>query len=399
MEFIPASVRYRTQALRFAYRFPLLSAVLSQVVFWMVLNSVFVISAYFILKAASLTVPELLIPSFPIIWGLIMIISVLYGAALGLIDHLFDGRFRPRISLGMLIIGKGLLYSIAFIVIAFMGLLALDHLLAPVRFGPIKLDQISLGRMTLFLGLAPTTLAGNFLISFIQQVNRSFGPGMLAAMIVGRYRKPVCEKRVFMFMDLRDSTAHAERLGPDAYSAMVRDLFHDTDSVVPRYQAEVFQHVGDEVVLTWNARALQDGTDCLLLFFAVREAIQARAKRYIGRYGVLPEFKAGLHVGDVVAVEVGDIRREVAYHGDTINTASRIQGLCNEYQRTLLVSRTMLNLCNTENHPDLRAEDIGTLQLKGKQTLVDVIAIESTKCDVPEFPQRSGKTAWTRKPA
>lgn len=399
MDFTHTPARYRTRALRFAYQFPLLSAVLTQVVFWMVLNTVFVVSAYLILKAASLTVPELVIPPFPIIWGLIMVISVLYGIALGLIDRLFEGRYRPRITLGMLILGKGLLYSIAYVAIASMGLLVLDHLLAPVRFGPINLDQGGAGRMTLLLGLAPTTIAGNFLISFINQVNRSFGPGLLVAMITGRYRKPVCEKRIFMFMDLRDSTTHAERLGPDAYSAMVRDLFHDTDSVVPRYQAEVFQHVGDEVVLTWNARALKDGADCLLLFFAVREAIRARAKRYIGRYGVLPEFKAGLHVGDVVAVEVGDIRREVAYHGDTINTASRIQGLCNDYQRTLLVSRTMLNLCNMENQPSLRAEDIGKMQLKGKQALVDVIAIECTKGEMPDLRRRTGKAASAKKRA
>lgn len=399
MEFIPKPAHYRTRVLRFAYRFPLLSAVLTQVVFWMALNTVFVVSAYLVLKAASLTAPGLVLPPFPVIWGLIMIVSVLYGTALGLIDRLFEGRFRPRISLGMSILGKGLLYSAAYIAIASVGLFALDHVLAPFRFGPINMDQVGAGRMTVLLTLAPTTVAGNFLISFINQVSRSFGPGLLAAMITGRYRKPVCERRVFMFMDLRDSTTHAERLGPDAYSAMVRDLFHDTDSVVPRYQAEVFQHVGDEVVLTWNARGLTDGTDCLLLFFAVREAIQARSKRYIGRYGVLPEFKAGLHLGDVVAVEVGDIRREVAYHGDTINTASRIQGLCNEYQRTLLVSRTMLDFCHLDGHPDLRAEDIGKLQLRGKQTLVDVIAIECAKGEMPDLRRRAGKTVSTKQPA
>ena len=395
MEFLPTPARYRTRTLRFAYRWPLLSAVLTQVVFWMALNTVFVVSAYLVLQAASLTAPQLALPPFAIMWGLVMAISIFYGAALGLIDRLFEGRVSPRISLGMRILGKGLLYSGAYIAIASVGLLVLDLILAPFRFGPINLDPVGTGRITILLTLAPTTVAGNFLISFINQVNRSFGPGLLAAMIMGRYRKPVCEKRVFMFMDLRDSTALAERLGPDKYSAMVRDLFHDTDSVVPRYQAEVFQHVGDEVVLTWNARGLTDATDCLLLFFAVRETIRARAKRYIERYGVLPEFKAGLHVGDVVAVEVGDIRREVAYHGDTINTASRIQGLCNEYQRTLLVSRTLLDLCHLENHPDLKAEDIGKLQLKGKQTLVDVIAIECTKGDVPDLRRRTGKAAST----
>lgn len=399
MPLTPAPAHDRTRDSRPAFRSPLLAAVLGQVAFWTALNTVFAVSAYLVLKAASPAAPGLVHPPFTIVWGLIMLGSMLYGIVLGSIDRIVDSRLRPRISLGMSITGKGLLYSMAYLAIATVALFILNQLPVPARPGPISLGQAGMDGGTVLLTLSPTTVAGNFLIAFINQVNRSFGPGLLAAMITGRYRKPVYEKRVFMFMDLRDSTTHAERLGPAEYSALVRDLFHDTDSVVPRYKAEVFQHVGDEVVLTWNARGMKDGTDCLLLFFAVREAIRARSKRYIGRYGVLPEFKAGLHLGDVVAVEVGDFRREVAYHGDTVNTASRIQELCNPYQRTLLVSRAMLDFCHLGRHPDLRAEDIGKLQLKGKQALVDVIAIESTTSSSPTPRRGAGEAASTTGPA
>jgi class 3 adenylate cyclase len=45
------------------------------------------------------------------------------------------------------------------------------------------------------------------------------------------------------------------------------------------------------------------------------------------------------------AVEVGDIRRDIAYHGDTLNTASRIQGLCNEFGAEFPSSMDFLNRC------------------------------------------------------
>ena len=36
--------------------------------------------------------------------------------------------------------------------------------------------------------------------------------------------------------------------------------------------------------------------------------------------------------------QVGELKSEITYHGDAINTASRIQNLCNSYQSRLLVS-------------------------------------------------------------
>jgi len=52
-----------------------------------------------------------------------------------------------------------------------------------------------------------------------------------------------------------------------------------------------------------------------------------------------------------------------------------------------------------ENQPSLRAEDIGKMQLKGKQALVDVIAIECTKGEMPDLRRRTGKAASAKKRA
>ncbi len=45
-------------------------------------------------------------------------------------------------------------------------------------------------------------------------------------------------------------------------------------------------------------------------------------------------------MGKVTAVEIGDIKRDIAYHVDTLNTAARIQSVCNEYNKDFLVSET-----------------------------------------------------------
>jgi adenylate cyclase len=82
------------------------------------------------------------------------------------------------------------------------------------------------------------------------------------------------------------------------------------------------------------------------------------------KYGLVPFFKAGLNVGDVTIAEVGQIKREIAFHGDTLNTASRIQGKCNEYKKSLLMSQALKELI--EGKEELQINLVGEVMLRGK---------------------------------
>ena len=173
---------------------------------------------------------------------------------------------------------------------------------------------------------------------FIVQVADKFGQGVLISFLLGKYHRPKEETRIFMFIDLASSTTYAESLGHLRYSELIQDCFFDLTDVVLQTRAVVYQYVGDEVVLTWDIETGLDGANCLRSFFDFDRAIQARKEHYLSRYGMLPVFKAGINAGTVTAVEVGEIKKELAYHGDVLNTASRIQGKCNELGSRVLVS-------------------------------------------------------------
>ena len=102
-------------------------------------------------------------------------------------------------------------------------------------------------------------------------------------------------------------------------------------------------YVGDEVIVTWpvGARPRQSYVDC---FFAIEDLINALADRYKQEFGLVPEFRAGIHAGPVVISECGDSRRQVAYFGDTVNVAARLQAHCKEAGRRLLVSAEVVRL-------------------------------------------------------
>jgi len=205
---------------------------------------------------------------------------------------------------------------------------------------------------------------------FILQVAEKFGQGVLVNFLLGKYHRPREEVRVFMFMDLRSSTAYAEKLGHTKYSRLLQDCFSDLTETVTRHNAQIYQYVGDEVVLTWDLTRGLANYNCINAFYDYDKTIHQREGYYKRLYGVIPEFKAGVNLGEVMVAEVGELKKEIAYHGDALNTAARIQEMCNEFAKRILISDKVRDALNGNREHDFR--EVGTIRLKGKETPVNI---------------------------
>jgi adenylate cyclase len=199
---------------------------------------------------------------------------------------------------------------------------------------------------------------------FFLQVNDKFGPGILIKFLRGQYHSPKDEQRVFMFLDLRSSTSIAERIGHHEYFNLLRDLFAEITPIILKYQGEIYQYVGDEVVISWPLKKGLNNANCVRCFLEVEEHLNELAPYYLKDYGCSPEFKAGLHFGQVTAGEVGVIKKDIVYSGDVLNTAARIQAQCNQYKVNLLLSDELYHLLDHQNQFELIS--IGSIELRGK---------------------------------
>ena len=148
----------------------------------------------------------------------------------------------------------------------------------------------------------------------------------------------------------------------------------DINEMLLVFQAEVYQYVGDEIVVTWREREGLGDFNSIRFYFACQKQFQERAEYYQSQYELIPEFKAGLHLGKVSAVEIGEIKRDIAYHGDTLNTAARIQSVCNLFNRNFLVSNYLLDRIG--KHPNMRTESLGMILLRGKATEIGISSVE-----------------------
>ncbi|ACF45977.1 putative adenylate/guanylate cyclase [Prosthecochloris aestuarii DSM 271] len=215
----------------------------------------------------------------------------------------------------------------------------------------------------------------NFVINYVGLVVQRIGEKNFWNAIRGTYQIPHEEERVFMFLDLYASTALAERIGHRQYHDLLYDVFNEIAEPIALYAGEVYQYVGDSVVITWN---IGDGTaqmNCIRCYFDIEERLRKAADRYRKQYGHVPVFKAGLHAGKVTAGEVGGEKREIVFHGDTVNTSARIQSECVELHEQILLSEELLFLFPVKLLKQFIIRFKGSISLKGRKSPVSLYAI------------------------
>jgi adenylate cyclase len=308
------------------------------------------------------------------------LITVLFGGltlgiAFGFLDIFLDTERIRKKSYGFIILVKGIFHVSILILVTYLIVVILSLFEAGTSLR--QAYSFSIYKWTVsedFLVALVYLWVVSMVISLIKQVNLKFGPGNLARFMLGTYHHPRVEERIFMFLDMKSSTTHAERLGHIRYSELIQDCFYDLTDVVIERKVEVYHYVGDEAILTWKVNEGLDDANCLKSFFDFENVLYAKSRYYTKKYGFSPVFKAGVNIGLATIAEVGEIKREIHFHGDVLNTAARLQGECNHYNKKMLISEDLRN--RFSNYPDLNFELIGDIFLKGKAKKVNIYSVE-----------------------
>jgi adenylate cyclase len=196
------------------------------------------------------------------------------------------------------------------------------------------------------------------------QMNSKFGYGVFWNIIRGKYNTPKEEYRIFMSIDLNSSTAIAEGLGHEKYHELLKDFFADITNPILDNNGEIYQYVGDEVIIAWKyAEGIADN-QCVKCFFDMKQSLENQKVKYSSNYGIFPSFKAGIHWGKVVVGEVGIIKRDITYSGDVMNTTARIRDKCKEFDVEIIASTDLLGKLNLKNYS---TRSLGAIELRGKE--------------------------------
>ena len=367
------SFDYTRLAKKFPARYPMLSYTALQINFWIWANIILVIIVYMSMMAVARCLTISMSDTIGEMFVVSVILGGIYGLFQGTADYYVENILLVKSSLGRYLIYK-LLFSTVFSFIFFgiygflltKGVVQLSGFNRMLALNPNSLKYFFVVYLFFYFIM-------NILLIFINQVNKKYGPGVLIPLLLGKYAEPVEEERIFLFMDLKSSTSLAEKMGHIRYSNFIRDAFLDINGLLFSHNAEVYQYVGDEIVLSWPVENTVDDTSPVNFFFACEKRFFLRTNYYLSKYDAVPDFKAGLHAGKVIAVEIGNIKRDIAYHGDILNTAARIQSLCNYYQRKLLASGSFAD--SLQNTQSFTIGFVDKVNLKGKSKETEIVSI------------------------
>ena len=213
-------------------------------------------------------------------------------------------------------------------------------------------------------------------------MNSLLGQNVLFNFITGRYYAPRLESRVFLFLDMEGSTGLAERLGPLAFHRLLNRFVLDLTQPIVAARGEIHRYIGDELIATWKLKeGIADGR-CVAACFAAIDQLARRAPDYRREFGSAVTVRAGLHCGPVVTGEMGSVRKEIVFLGDTVNTAARIQELCRQTGDRVLASADLID--RLELPPGIAKRSLGDLRLRGKGADLALYALTKT-------PPRGGR--------
>lgn len=175
-------------------------------------------------------------------------------------------------------------------------------------------------------------------------ISEHIGYGIINNFFLGKYDKAIKEERIFMFADMKSSTTIAEKLGHENYFHFIDDYFNCFSDQIINHKGEVYQYVGDELVITWSKKSGLKDSNVISLYHAMKKSIELKADYFLKKYGAKPDFRAGIHLGEVSTGKVGALKKEIVFTGDVLNTSSRIQHLGKKHQNDLLISEDLYEL-------------------------------------------------------
>lgn len=195
----------------------------------------------------------------------------------------------------------------------------------------------------------------------MMRVVHFIGLNTLFHLIVGTYHRAVEERKVLLFLDITGSTELGEKLGALKMRALVRKFLSEVAQPIIDHSGEIYLYKGDGLIAMWDwAAAIKD--DAILhAVDAMFASVANERDAYRQLFGVAPDFRVGIHGGNVIVSEQGDTKRSIGVYGDTINIAARMEEAAKAHATPCVISRVVADALADRS----RFDEIGQERVRG----------------------------------
>jgi len=251
----------------------------------------------------------------PVVFGVTN--AILVGFAVGLFEEFYVQTMRGKWIRSIHPLRSASVYTLV-VVLLYLIAVYVSHLILG------RMDDLPTAYSRLPRAL-PLVIAFSAVGIVVMRVVHFIGAENLFHLMVGTYHRPILEWKVLVFLDINNSTALAEQLGALKTKSLVGKFLFDISKPITDYGGEIYLYKGDGLIALWAWNDALKKNKLLRSIDAMFATLRREEAEYRSDFGVVPNFRVGVHGGEVVVSEQGDTKRSIGVYGDTINIAARME--------------------------------------------------------------------------
>lgn len=212
-----------------------------------------------------------------------------------------------------------------------------------------------------------------------RRLSRYFSPAILDEIVRYPDRLSLTSSRrrvTVLFSDIRGFASISERLPPEEVVGLLQDYLTAMTEIIFKHGGTVDKFIGDSIMALYGvplevedhaARAVKTALE-------MHKRTEVLTSHWVARSGGPLRIGVGINTGEAVVGTMGSAQRlEFTAIGDTVNLASRLEGLARDFDVAIVISQETQG----EIGGLFPVEALGELKVRGRETPVKVYAVES----------------------
>ncbi len=212
-----------------------------------------------------------------------------------------------------------------------------------------------------------------------RRLSRYFSPAILDEIVrhPGSLSLGSSRRRVtVLFCDVRGFASISERLPPEEVVGLLQDYLTAMTEIIFKHGGTVDKFIGDSIMALYGVPLRYEDHAARAVRTAVEmhKQTEALTSHWFARSGEPLRIGVGVNTGEAVVGSMGSAQRlEFTAIGDTVNLASRLEGVARDFDVAIVISQET----QKEIGSLFPVEPLGELKVRGRETPVKVYAVES----------------------
>ena len=208
-------------------------------------------------------------------------------------------------------------------------------------------------------------------ISFLRIIDM-IGANHFIHFLFGTYHRPIEKQAIVMFLDMEGSSAMAEKLKARRAMALIARFIFDASATFRMYGGDILNYTGDGLVLLWP---VTKADKAIASVEALQSRLENNKQKYIKEFGIMPDFRIGLHAGKVIISQIGEEKLFLGLYGDVVNTASRLESMNKELGTKIIFSNDVKRRLSLERQACVKA--LGLKEIRGRDGKIKVFTLKN----------------------